>query len=55
MLSEKQFEQALRDFGFADKWEARGVARGRAQGRAEVLNLLKKTGYDTTKLEEALQ
>jgi hypothetical protein len=62
-LSEAEFEQALRDVGFATKWinmgEARGRAegeiRGRAEGEAKVLNLLKKTGYDTAKLEKALK
>jgi predicted transposase/invertase (TIGR01784 family) len=54
---EADYWQSLRDAkdeGRAEG-ETRGKALGRAEGEAKVLNLLKKAGYDTTKLEEALK
>jgi SOS response regulatory protein OraA/RecX len=51
----KEFEKELEDAGFATKWINMGEARGEAKGEAKVLNLLKKTGYDTSKLEIALK
>jgi predicted transposase YdaD len=54
-MSEASFEAVLEEYGLTAKWEARGLEKGREEGREDAVKRLQKHGMEPEQIAEALE